>query len=60
MTKNKFNFNTLPDQNGRFGDYGGMFVSETLIPALNDLNDKYKKIKTSKNQRVKIYNDENL
>ena len=42
MPKNKFNFNSLPDKNGRFGDYGGMFVSETLVPALNDLEDKYR------------------
>ncbi|GIR29376.1 hypothetical protein CM15mP43_10000 [bacterium] len=57
MPKNKLNFNTLPDQNGRFGDYGGMFVSETLVPALNDLNDKYKKIKNNSSfkREVKIY-----
>ena len=26
-----------PDQNGFFGQYGGLFVSETLIPALHEL-----------------------
>ncbi|MFL5300745.1 MAG: tryptophan synthase subunit beta [Anaeromyxobacteraceae bacterium] len=27
----------LPDARGRFGDYGGRFVPETLIPALDEL-----------------------
>ena len=27
----------LPDANGRFGDFGGRFVPETLIPALEEL-----------------------
>lgn len=26
-----------PDENGRFGDYGGMFAPETLMPALEEL-----------------------
>ena len=28
---------TLPDARGRFGDYGGRFVPETLVPALDEL-----------------------
>jgi tryptophan synthase beta chain len=28
---------TLPNAQGRFGDYGGRFVPETLIPALDEL-----------------------
>ena len=38
----------FPDKNGRFGDYGGKFVSETLMPALNELEKSYLKIKNSK------------
>ena len=41
--------NTLksgPDGNGRFGDYGGMFVSETLMPLILQLRDEYEKAKT--------------
>ncbi len=41
--------NTLksgPDRNGRFGDYGGMFVSETLMPLILQLRDEYEKAKT--------------
>ncbi|NYT81838.1 tryptophan synthase subunit beta [Alcaligenaceae bacterium] len=36
---------TLPDQNGRFGQYGGSFVAETLVHALDELRlayDKYR------------------
>lgn len=32
---------TMPDDRGHFGPYGGMFVAETLIPALQELNDAY-------------------
>ncbi|MFZ4503688.1 MAG: tryptophan synthase subunit beta [Methylovulum sp.] len=32
---------TMPDNRGHFGPYGGMFVAETLIPALQELNDAY-------------------
>ena len=31
----------LPDAQGHFGPYGGIFVSETLIPALAELNAAY-------------------
>ena len=29
---------TIPDQRGRFGQYGGRYVPETLIPALDELD----------------------
>jgi len=32
---------TLPDERGRFGEYGGRFVPETLMPALEELTEKY-------------------
>ncbi|MDX9698007.1 MAG: tryptophan synthase subunit beta [Rhodocyclaceae bacterium] len=32
---------TFPDQGGHFGPYGGVFVSETLIPALQALREAY-------------------
>ncbi len=31
----------LPDEGGYFGDYGGRFVPETLIPALDELKQAY-------------------
>ncbi|MEI8176791.1 MAG: tryptophan synthase subunit beta [Candidatus Omnitrophota bacterium] len=32
---------TLPDKNGRFGAFGGKFVPETLMPALDELERAY-------------------
>ncbi|MFX1395570.1 MAG: tryptophan synthase subunit beta [Promethearchaeota archaeon] len=32
-----------PDQLGKFGDFGGMFAPEILMPALNELKDAYEK-----------------
>ena len=34
------NYN-LPDMQGHFGSYGGTFVAETLIAALEELRDQY-------------------
>jgi tryptophan synthase beta chain len=36
----------LPDQRGYFGDFGGRFVPETLVPALDQLVKAYEQIKT--------------
>jgi tryptophan synthase beta chain len=35
----------LPDQHGRFGQYGGRYVPETLMPALLELEQAYLKAK---------------
>src|SRR4030095_16396976 len=32
---------TLPDERGHFGPYGGVFVAETLIRALEELKEQY-------------------
>lgn len=37
----KIDYSSVPDENGRFGPYGGRFVSETLIYALDELKDIY-------------------
>jgi len=34
-----------PDEHGHFGPYGGIFVGETLMPALEELNRKYAELK---------------
>jgi len=31
----------MPDERGHFGPYGGMFVAETLIPPIQELNAAY-------------------
>src|ERR1700676_1365100 len=33
--------NDLPDSRGHFGPYGGVFVAETLIAALDELREQY-------------------
>lgn len=38
----------VPDSRGHFGRYGGRFVPETLIPALAELEETYKKLKKDK------------
>ena len=35
-----------PDARGHFGPYGGSFVAETLIHALDELNTAYEKART--------------
>lgn len=34
-------YDTVPDERGRFGPYGGRFVPETLVPALDELETAY-------------------
>jgi tryptophan synthase beta chain len=38
-------FSSFPDKSGHFGIYGGRFVSETLISALDDLDAMYQRLK---------------
>ena len=38
-------FRNGPDEKGRFGDYGGRFVSETLMPLIIELERSYEKLK---------------
>ncbi len=33
----------MPDERGHFGPYGGIFVAETLMPAITELNEAYQK-----------------
>jgi len=35
----------FPDEHGHFGPFGGIFVGETLMPALEELNRQYDKLK---------------
>ncbi len=46
MSNDLFNsFMNGPDENGRFGDFGGRFVSETLMPLILDLEAEFEKAK---------------
>ena len=47
MANDMFNsFMNVPDEKGRFGQFGGRFVSETLMPLILDLEAEYEKAKT--------------
>ena len=39
----QIDFSQFPDDQGRFGDYGGRFVAETLIAALDELKAAFSK-----------------
>jgi len=42
------NYYRLPDSRGRFGKFGGKFVPETLMPALQELEEAYREAKKDK------------
>ena len=47
MPNELFNsFMTGPDERGRFGNFGGRFVSETLMPLILELEKQYEIAKT--------------
>jgi len=45
MTDQPNSYKTGPDENGRFGDFGGRFVAETLMPLILALEDEYERAK---------------
>ena len=50
MLDNRINsYKEGPDENGRFGNFGGRFVSETLMPLILSLEKEYKKAKSDNN-----------
>ena len=50
-------FKDLPDSDGFFGDYGGKFVPETLMYALQELEDTYSKLKDNNEFFVNVDKD---
>lgn len=56
MQENLENYN-FPDSSGHFGPYGGVFVPETLIHALEDLRDKYETLKNTPSFMEEFHND---
>ncbi len=50
-------FHSFPDELGRFGNYGGRFVAETLMPLLIDVEKEYLLAKKSKsfNEQLNYY-----
>jgi tryptophan synthase beta chain len=47
----------MPDSKGRFGIYGGVYVAETLVPALEELAQKYELIKDNKEFKEEVQDD---
>ena len=47
----------VPDSKGRFGIYGGVYVAETLVPALEELAQKYEIIKDNKEFKAEVQDD---
>ena len=56
--KNLNNY-TFPDKEGRFGEFGGKYVSETLITALEELEKVYVKVKKDKSFQQEVIKDLN-
>ena len=46
--KTPVNYAAFPDEAGHFGPYGGKFVPETLMPALEELEEVYLKARSDK------------
>ncbi|MCG8428187.1 MAG: tryptophan synthase subunit beta [Chromatiales bacterium] len=42
-TEEQIDFNSVPDERGHFGPYGGLFVAETLMEPLDELRQAYEK-----------------
>ena len=47
----------LPDKDGFFGEYGGKFVPETLMYALNELEQTYKTLKDNNDFNAEFHKD---
>jgi tryptophan synthase beta chain len=47
-SKNKDSYAAVPDKHGRFGVYGGKYVSETLMSALAELESVYRQLSADK------------
>ena len=56
--KNLNNY-AFPDKEGRFGEFGGKYVSETLITALEELEKVYAKVKRDKSFQEEVIKDLN-
>ena len=54
MTSSKLNY---PDKEGFFGEFGGKFVPETLMYALEELENTYSKLKDDKDFIEEFYSD---
>ncbi len=54
---NTIDFNAYPDARGHFGDYGGIYVAETLIEPLTQLEAAYRKYKDDPEFQAELARD---
>ncbi|MBF0121573.1 MAG: tryptophan synthase subunit beta [Desulfobacterales bacterium] len=47
-------YNKFPDSKGHFGEFGGRYVSETLMPAIIELNEAYQKISVNPDFKIEL------
>ena len=45
MIQNKNSYTQWPNEKGYFGDFGGRYVSETLMPLIEEVEEEYNNIK---------------
>ncbi|MEO8777523.1 MAG: tryptophan synthase subunit beta [Rhodanobacter sp.] len=50
-------FHAWPDAHGRFGDYGGSYVAETLMAPLAELRDAYERLSADSGFRAELDRD---
>ena len=48
MTLNKNTYSQWPDEKGYFGKFGGRYVSETLMPLIEEVEKEYNNMKDNK------------
>ena len=51
---NKNSFKHLPNEKGYFGEFGGRYVSETLMPLILEVEKEYEKIKSDNNFKTEL------
>lgn len=55
--KDNIDYSAMPDERGHFGVYGGIFASETLMQALDELKQAYEKSISDKAFQAEFDND---
>ena len=50
----KYSYKKYPDKNGNFGQYGGRYVAETLMPLILELEEKYLFYKKDKKFKTEL------
>ena len=52
--RNKNSQSQWPDEKGYFGQFGGRYVAETLMPLILDVEKKYNEIKNDKSFKSEL------